>query len=86
MELSVISRIINEWDPIDLFPAAPKDEYDGEINKISSFITNNKIITSLKLANIIHDVFIESFGENIFKSSIDECLNVANKLLSNMNK
>ena len=33
-----IKKIIDEWDPIDLLPFAPPDEYDYEINKIYSVI------------------------------------------------
>ncbi|EAC2694899.1 DUF1871 domain-containing protein, partial [Listeria monocytogenes] len=29
-----VEKIINDWDPIELFPLAPKDEYSQEINKI----------------------------------------------------
>lgn len=32
-----IMSIINEWDPIDLFPMAPINEYDSEIEKILFF-------------------------------------------------
>jgi len=38
----IITEIINEWDPIDLFPFAPQDEYKKEIdfNKCFSVIWN----------------------------------------------
>ncbi|EAD8591252.1 DUF1871 domain-containing protein, partial [Listeria monocytogenes] len=26
-----VEKIINDWDPIELFPLAPKDEYSQEI-------------------------------------------------------
>jgi hypothetical protein len=28
----VVKRIIDEWDPINLFPDAPENEYSTEIN------------------------------------------------------
>ncbi|MFL0266524.1 hypothetical protein [Candidatus Clostridium radicumherbarum] len=29
-----VTEIINSWDPIDLFPYSPKDEYEVEMNVI----------------------------------------------------
>ena len=37
-EVSCLQQIINEWDPIGLFPIAPKDEYVEEIRKIEEYI------------------------------------------------
>ncbi|HCJ4337990.1 TPA: DUF1871 domain-containing protein, partial [Listeria innocua] len=36
-----VEKIINDWDPIELFPLAPKDEYSQEINKIISIVIEN---------------------------------------------
>ena len=36
-----VRNIINEWDPIGLFPYAPKDEYDAEIMAIEEILENN---------------------------------------------
>lgn len=42
-----IDNIIKEWDPYSLFPFAPKDEYNAEINQIKSFIKKEKDIDNL---------------------------------------
>ena len=33
-----ITEIINEWDPIELFPMAPKDEYIEEVKLIYEYL------------------------------------------------
>ena len=73
MKLNEISNIINDWDPIGLFPAAPKDEYNEEINKISEIIINNKNISDIELASFIKEIFLSSFGESVFKAKEKEC-------------
>ncbi len=35
--------IINEWDPIGLFPMAPKDEYMNEAKKIYEYAVFNNV-------------------------------------------
>ena len=34
MNKSIVTTIINNWDPIDLLPYAPQDEYHVEIDLI----------------------------------------------------
>ncbi len=34
-----ICRVIDEWDPIDLFPGAPADEYAEEIAAIKAVLS-----------------------------------------------
>ena len=41
-----IADIINEWDPIDLFPMAPRDEYVKEIERIKCIISNKSSIST----------------------------------------
>ncbi|EDN8380648.1 DUF1871 family protein, partial [Listeria monocytogenes] len=63
-----VEKIINDWDPIELFPLAPKDEYSQEINKIISIVQENPNIDMNVLGKGIRKIFIDSFGENlIFK-------------------
>ncbi|EAC6974689.1 TPA: DUF1871 domain-containing protein, partial [Listeria monocytogenes] len=45
-----VEKIINDWDPIELFPLAPKDEYSQEINKIISIVQENHNIDMNVLA------------------------------------
>ncbi|EHQ2300390.1 DUF1871 family protein, partial [Listeria monocytogenes] len=75
-----VEKIINDWDPIELFPLAPKDEYSQEINKIISIVQENHNIDMNVLAKGIRKIFIDSFGENlIFKNNEDE---IAEKILA----
>lgn len=39
-----IEQIINEWDPIGLFPMAPKDEYVEEGKKQQNILKNGPIL------------------------------------------
>ncbi|HAA6561299.1 TPA_asm: DUF1871 domain-containing protein, partial [Listeria monocytogenes] len=56
-----VEKIINDWDPIELFPLAPKDEYSQEINKIISIVQENPNIDMNVLAKGIRKIFIDSF-------------------------
>ncbi|MBP2097701.1 DUF1871 family protein [Enterococcus rivorum] len=77
-----IEKIINDWDPIDLFPMAPRDEYSQEINKIVSILELNKNIDFRELALNIKTIFENSFGEEmLFKNNEDE---VAKKILESI--
>ncbi len=80
MNIEYISDIINDCDPIGLFPAAPVDEYDEEINKISEFLITNKNISQIELASYIKDVFLSSFGASVFKAEEKECISIAKKI------
>ncbi|EBB5867181.1 DUF1871 family protein [Listeria monocytogenes] len=75
-----VEKIINDWDPIELFPLAPKDEYSQEINKIIRIVIENPNIDTNLLATGIKKFFIDSFGEKlIFKNNEDE---IAEKILA----
>ncbi|EAF5623190.1 DUF1871 family protein, partial [Listeria monocytogenes] len=56
-----VEKIINDWDPIELFPLAPKDEYSQEINKIISIVQENPNIDMNVLGKGIRKIFIDSF-------------------------
>ena len=71
-----IKKIIDEWDPIDLLPFAPPDEYDYEINKIYSVIEDK--------VNI-YNVFKKTFGEDVFLNTIEDCMIVADSILQSIN-
>ncbi|EAF2146933.1 DUF1871 family protein, partial [Listeria monocytogenes] len=57
-----VEKIINDWDPIELFPLAPKDEYSQEINKIISIVQENPNIDMNVLGKGIRKIFVDSFG------------------------
>ena len=75
-----VRNIINEWDPIGLFPYAPKDEYDAEIMAIEEILENNCDITVPNLAEEINNIFIRYFGEDIYTSSSKGCEEVSRKI------
>lgn len=74
-----VAIIINDWDPIDLFPYTPKDEYEAEINLISKILDES---TDLEhLANSISTVFTRRFGDDVFTKKYNECFYIAQKIL-----
>ncbi|BCN30859.1 DUF1871 family protein [Anaeromicropila herbilytica] len=74
-----VNDIINNWDPIDLFPYSPKDEYEIEVNLIVN-LSNETRNTEL-LANKIKHIFSKRFGEDVFLKSYEECLEIAKKIV-----
>ncbi len=74
----IIKRIIDDWDPINLFPEAPENEYWSEIDSIIMECSN--LNAKEELAKVIKSVFINSFNEDIFRFSYEECLKIAEKI------
>lgn len=79
--LSKVTKAVNEFDPLDLLPYAPPDEYDAEIKEIISFLENNKDCNLDTLSNKIFDIFKKTLGDDIFDKSIEDCYQVAHKIL-----
>lgn len=77
----MIGKIINEWDPIELFPLAPDDEYIREIEIIEKIVQNNSGISSNDLAYEIYHLFLERFGSEVFLCDIEDCLKIAMKIM-----
>lgn len=77
----LIQHIINEWDPIDLFPMAPENEYEDEIAPICNLL-NEKGLSIERIEESIEKIFTKSFGEDVFYSFVSkcECREVAEKL------
>lgn len=77
-----VAKIINNWDPIDLFPCSPKDEYEVEIDLISKLLGES---TDLEyLANSISAIFTRRFGDDVFTRGYNECLDIAHKILDGL--
>lgn len=76
-----VKQVINKWDPIDLFPMAPEDEYIKEIEIIENIIRKNKQISQEELAFEIHRIFSNRFGSDVFTRKNDECVKIACKIL-----
>lgn len=79
--LVIVMQALNEWDPYELIEAgAPENEFTEEATRIAANIKNTK--TPTELAHVISDVFSRSFGSDVF--SVEECLPVASRMLSNL--
>jgi len=81
--LFIINEEIIKWDPINLFPHAPDDEYESEIKQV--FNCSKKEMTSLDLSNEIYNIFSNSFGNDVFKRSYDDCIAVSERILERSN-
>lgn len=79
--MEMIRDIINEWDPICLFPMAPENEYEDEINQIYNLLNGGNLSIE-RIEESIEKIFIKSFGEDLFYSftSKCKCREVAEKL------
>ena len=78
----MIKKIINEWDPIEFFPMAPEDEYSNEILQVEKFLINNWDVDVQTLAITIDNIFASSFGRDVYFADIDDCVEIANKILN----
>lgn len=76
-----VNEVINNWDPIDLFPLAPSDEYSSEIKQIFEVVAQNPAISTKELAVEIEKIFIGAFGRDIFLRDFEECIIIAKKIL-----
>lgn len=78
-----LKAIIDTWDPIGLLAMhAPLDEYDLETNQIYKLLKTQPKANADFVAMCIYDIFIKSFGADVFRKDICDCLQVANKILS----
>ena len=80
-EVSCLQQIINEWDPIGLFPIAPKDEYVEEIRKIEEYIESMPNFMEEQLADKINEIFVTLFGNDVYKENVGTCIFVAKKII-----
>lgn len=78
--MDYVKSIIDAWDPINILPIAPNDEYHSEIKEIQYLISMTNNVS--EIAKGIFKVFVEAFGEQIFNKSEDECKQIAELLLS----
>ena len=81
-----IKNIIDKWDPIDLFPCAPNDEYNVEIKLIESYIDENiKGLNQESLGVQIKAIFEKRFGADVFKKEIEDCIEIASEIIQRLN-
>jgi hypothetical protein len=80
----MICDTINEWDPIDLFPYAPSDEYEEEIELLEDFLQRHTNASVDVLAEEIYKIFVQRFGNDVFNKNMAECRLIATKILKNL--
>jgi hypothetical protein len=80
--LSIVRRVIHEWDPYDLIRGCgcPKDEWDGEIAKIVAEIPRIRSIDDA--TDVLSRIFSHAFQPEGFEPSA--CANVGSKLYSEL--
>ena len=76
-----IARIVNDWDPIELFPGAPDDEYNREIHEIFEIFIESDDVNVEQLRDHIYYVFHDAFDET-FTRTLEECKVIAIRILS----
>ncbi|WP_187377755.1 DUF1871 family protein [Paenibacillus senegalimassiliensis] len=74
-----MEQIINEWDPMSLFPHFPENEYRTEIEKI--YNSYNKSCDKESLGKLIYKVFVDEFGDDVFKFDEKKCTEIASLIL-----
>ncbi|MDF2884630.1 MAG: hypothetical protein K0R54_5199 [Clostridiaceae bacterium] len=82
----IIRTIINDWDPIGLFPMAPGDEYISEIEKIQEVLKLNNYITIEQLAFEINNIFLKAFGDDVYTKSLNECKKIAAEIINKVDE
>ena len=79
--MNKLLEIINDWDPLDFFPLAPKDEYAGEAQKIYEYIRGNHNLQVEHLATVINKIFVAAFGADAYEENMEKCTEVARRIL-----
>ena len=77
--MDIVKNIINGWDPVNLFPFAPSDEYHTEIEEIEILLQSTNDYK--QFAEGISDIFKQSFGAEAFQKTKYECELIAKKIL-----
>lgn len=81
MNYTKIKKIIDDWDPIDLWRShCPTDEYDDETKEIAVLIENVK--DENRIAETIYTVFTAAFNSDLFHYKLDDCLEIARKIIN----
>jgi hypothetical protein len=76
-----IKTIINQWDPMNLFPHAPSDEYSSEIREVCNFLENSRDYISYDLGQKILAIFQSAFGKDLFPKSLAQCNEIAVEII-----
>ena len=79
--IELIRCVLNEWDPLELFPMAPLDEYMPEVIQIEEFVNRDQCDGEV-LGLAIRELMRKRFGDDVFTKSQDECMEVAKRILT----
>ncbi|MDE6662811.1 MAG: DUF1871 domain-containing protein [Lachnospiraceae bacterium] len=60
---------------------APKDEYVIEIKKIYEYVSGNQNLQVQTLAETINEIFVKSFGPDVYDQNMEKCMLIAEKIL-----
>lgn len=77
-----VTQAVNDWDPLELFPYAPKDEYQDEIEELVYFLEKRDPCSADDLALKIYELFSRTLGRDVFTQTLDDCRQVAINILS----
>ena len=77
---NAVQTILNEWNPAEIHPLL-SDEYSPETSEIVSFMKEKDSVTSNILGQKIYDIFLRMFGPDIFICTIDDCNQIAGRIL-----
>lgn len=74
------NKVINEWDPIYLMFDSQEYKYSFEIDLIKKELkkSNDENVIGLK----IKEIFVKCFGDEVFKASLEECVDIARKIFN----
>ncbi|WP_411347187.1 DUF1871 family protein [Paenibacillus sp. WLX2291] len=72
-----ITQIINEWNPIDIYPLLA-DEYSIEVQKVLEMLDLTTTVD--ELAHQLFHVFTVYFEED-FSKSVNDCTVIAQKII-----
>lgn len=59
--LTCVQAILNDWDPLSLFPAAPPDEYEAEAKAVAVRVATCRSEADVQAC--LYEVFAKAFGE-----------------------
>ena len=79
MNFKIIKKEIDKWDPINLLPHAPSDEYDIESREILSKFQYDIEQNGM----VMYEVFSKAFGTT-FTKNVNECINISKKIMKQM--
>ncbi len=76
----VVKQCVDEWNPYQLLPEAPNDEFDRESRAVASKLELSH--STKEIAKIVSTVFCSAFESKSFPQ--EHCMEVAEKIMQGM--